>query len=127
MEETRRELYWVASARDDLRALPEDVKDLMGQALLDAQYGDKHPRAKPLQGFGGAGVLEIVDDYDGDTYRAVYTVRLRSGVYVLHVFQKKATRGISMPKPEMERIRARLRMAEEQDRERMTRPSEERR
>lgn len=126
MEETRRELYWVASARDDLRALPEDVKDVMGQALLDAQYGDKHPSAKPLRGFGSAGILEIVDDDDGDTYRAVYTVRLRSGVYVLHVFQKKSTHGISTPKPEMERIRARLRMAEGQDRERMKRQGEER-
>jgi phage-related protein len=110
MVDERRELYWIASARDDLRALPEDVKDVIGQALLDAQYGDKHPKAKPLQGFGGAGVLEIVEDFDDDTYRAVYTVKLRSGVYVLHVFQKKSTRGIRTPKHEVDRIKARLRM-----------------
>jgi phage-related protein len=111
----RRDLYWIASAREDLRALPDDVKDVIGQALLDAQYGDKHPEAKPLQGFGGAGVLEIVEDFDGDTYRAVYTVKLRSGVYVLHVFQKKATRGIRTPKHEIDLIKTRLRIAEAQD------------
>ncbi len=85
----------------------------MGRALLDAQFGDKHPSAKPLQGFGGAGVLEIVDDSAGGTYRTVYTVRFKSAVYVLHAFQKKATHGIATPKHEMDLVRERYRAAEE--------------
>ncbi len=121
MTDQRRNLYWIASAKRDVRAFPEDVQDVIGQALLDAQYGDKHPKAKPLQGFGGAGVLEIVDDFDGDTYRAVYTVRLRSGVYVLHVFQKKATRGVKTPQHETDLIAARLRLAETEDARRIGR------
>lgn len=115
MIKARRDLYWIASAKRDLRSFPEDVQDLMGQALLDTQYGDKHPKAKPLAGFGSAGVLEIVDDFDGDTYRAVYTVRLRSGIYVLHAFQKKSTRGVKTPQYEIEQIKARLRQAEAED------------
>ena len=82
----RRPLIPIASALADLRKFPADVQDIMGQALLDAQYGDTHPDAKPLRGFGGTAVMEIVDDFDGDTYRAVYTVRLASGVYLLHAF-----------------------------------------
>src|SRR5262249_12957655 len=99
----------------DLRTFPDEVKRTIGFALYVAQMGDKHPDAKPLRGFGGAGVLEVVDDFAGDTYRAVYTVRLRSAVYVLHAFQKKAKRGIATPKQEMELIRARLRRAQERD------------
>ncbi|HEY8292957.1 MAG TPA: type II toxin-antitoxin system RelE/ParE family toxin, partial [Thermomicrobiales bacterium] len=121
----RRVLYWIASARKDLRTFPEDVQDVIGQALLDAQYGDKHPKAKPLQGFGGAGVLEVVDDFDGDTYRAVYTVRLRSGVYVLHTFQKKSTRGIRTPQHEADLIAARLRQAIAEDIQRMQKQGSE--
>jgi phage-related protein len=119
MREARRAVYWIASSREDLRAFPEDVKDVMGQALLAAQEGRKHPDAKPLHGFGGAGVLEIIDDFDGDTYRTVYTVRLRSGIYVLHAFQKKSKRGRKTPEHEIDLIRRRLRAAEEQDAERM--------
>ncbi len=91
----------------------------MGQALLAAQEGRKHPDAKPLRGFGGAGVLEIIDDFDGDTYRTVYTVRLRSGIYVLHAFQKKSKHGSKTPAYEMDLIRRRLHAAEEEDAERM--------
>jgi phage-related protein len=120
MSEERRDLYWIASAKRDLMTFPEDVIDIVGQALLDAQYGDKHPKAKPMQSFGGAGVLEIVDDYDGDTYRAVYTVRLRTGVYVLHAFQKKSTRGVKTTQRDKELIKARLRQAEEEDARRVT-------
>jgi phage-related protein len=87
----------------------------MGFALYLAQMGGKHPDAKPLRGFGGAGVLEVVDDFAGDTYRAVYTVRLSTAVYVLHAFQKKSKRGIATPKQDMELIRARLRRAQEHD------------
>ncbi|MEW5926157.1 MAG: type II toxin-antitoxin system RelE/ParE family toxin [Gemmatimonadota bacterium] len=106
-------LFWIGSSRKDLRAFPAEVQDVMGRALLDAQFGDKHPDAKPLHGFGGAGVLEVVDDFAGDTYRTVYTVRFEHAVYVLHAFQKKATRGISTPKREIDLVRARYRAAEE--------------
>ncbi len=83
----------------------------MGFALDLAQRGGKHCDAKPLRGFGGAGVLEIVDDFDGDTYRAIYTVKFRGAVYVLHAFQKKAKRGIATPRHEIELIQVRLRAA----------------
>lgn len=119
MNSPRRPLYWVGSAKGDLKLFPAEVQDEMGTALLDAQYGDKHPAAKPLKGFGGAGVLEVADDYDGDTYRAIYTVRLQSGVYVLHAFQKKSRRGIATDPRDIELVRRRLRMAEEQDARRL--------
>ena len=79
-----------------------------------AQIGGKHSAAKPLQGFGGAGVLEIVEDYAGDTYRAVYTVQFAAAVYVLHAFQKRSKRGIATPRQELEKVRTRLRQAEEE-------------
>lgn len=93
---------------------PEDVKDGIGYALYIAQRGGKHADAKALRGFGGAGILEIVEDHAGDTYRAVYTVRLAGRIYVLHVFQKKSKTGIKTPKPEIELIRSRLKRAEEE-------------
>ncbi len=86
---------------------------VVGYALYVAQMAGKHPQAKPLRGFGGAGVLEVVEDYAGDTYRAVYTVRLATAVYVLHAFQKKSKRGTETPRQEIELIRARLRRAED--------------
>lgn len=113
---TAKPLFWVGSSRKDLKSFPGEVQDVMGRALLDAQFGDKHPDAKPLRGFGGAGVLEVVDSYAGDTYRTVYTVRFESAVYVLHAFQKKATRGIATPKHEIDLVRARYRAAEEHHR-----------
>ena len=85
----------------------------MGFALYEAQCGLKPTAAKPLKGFGGAGVLEVVSDYQSDTYRAVYTVRLEDRVYVLHAFQKKSKKGIATPKAEIELIKRRLRQAEE--------------
>src|SRR5664280_1880972 len=98
---------WVGSALDDLRAFPEEVQDAFGFALFQAQEG-KHPTtAKPLRGFG-SGVLELVDDFDGDTYRAIYTVRFQSAVYVLHAFQKKAPRRIKTAQRDLDLIRARL-------------------
>jgi phage-related protein len=106
-------LFFIGSSRDDLRALPSDVKDVFGFALYLAQAGQRHVRAKPLRGFGGAGVLEIMDRDGSGTYRAVYTVRLASAVYVLHVFQKKSRRGIATPRQEIDLVRARLREAEE--------------
>jgi phage-related protein len=105
--------FFVGSSRDDLRALPDDVKDVFGYALYLAQTGEMHVRAKPLSGFGGAGVLEVVDHDKAGTYRAVYTVGLAGAVYVLHVFQKKSRRGIATPPREIDLVRARLRQAEE--------------
>jgi phage-related protein len=104
---------WIGSSLEDLREFPEEVRRSMGYALYMAQMGEKHPDAKPLKGFGGAGVLEAVDDFAGDTYRAVYTVRLSDAVYVLHAFQKKAKRRIATPKRDLEIIRSHLRRAEE--------------
>ena len=93
--------------------MPEDVQDVFGKALFVAQLGSKDDAAKPLKGFTGAGVLEVVEDHDGDTYRAVYTVRFADVVYVLHVFQKKSKKGIATPKEEIAKIKIRLMMAEE--------------
>jgi len=88
----------------------------MAYALLLAENGEKHPDAKPLHGFGGAGVVEMVDDWDGSTYRAVYTVKFESAVYVLHAFQKKSHKGIATPKSDLDLIKIRLKQAEEADR-----------
>jgi phage-related protein len=88
------------------------VREAVGYALYLAQAGDKHPDAKPLRGFGGAGVLEVVTVHQGDTYRAVYTVRLARAVYVLHASQKKSKHGIATPLADMQLIRDRLRAAE---------------
>jgi phage-related protein len=109
----RKPVEWIGSARSDLRKFPQDVRRVMGQALDDAQLGDEHPAAKALKGFGGRGVLEIVDDFDGDTYRAVYTVKFFGVVYVLHAFQKKSKKGIATPQREIDLIKARLKRAEE--------------
>jgi phage-related protein len=103
---------WMGDSRDNLRAFPEEVKDVMGFALRQAQQGGKHPCAKPLKGFKGAGVLEVVENHDGDTFRAVYTVRIKDKVYVLHVFQKKSKKGIQTPQKEMDVIKVRLKRAE---------------
>jgi phage-related protein len=107
-----RPVRWVGGSRRDLRALPKSVRQKVGFALYFAQHGEKHESAKPLKAFGDAGVLEVVEDYDRGTYRAVYTVRFSEAVYVvLHVFQKKAKRGIATPTRDLELIRARLQEA----------------
>jgi phage-related protein len=108
----RKPLDFIGSSRADLRRFPKEVRIVMGTALNSAQLGGKHPAAKPLSGFGGAGVLEIVDDFDGETYRAVYTVKFANIVYVLHAFQKKSRKGIETPKNEIDLIRRRYRSAE---------------
>lgn len=105
-------LIWVGSSLEDLRSFPDAVRRVMGYALYLAQIGDKHPDAKPLKGFRGAGVLEVVGDVAGATYRVVYTVTFRNAVYVLHAFQKKAKRGIATPLQDLELVRARLRRAQ---------------
>jgi phage-related protein len=109
-----RPVVWIGSAKDDLVAFPQEVVGAIGYALYEAQKGNKHPSAKPLRGFGGAGVLEVVEDHDGNTYRAVYTVRLAGRVYVLHVFQKKSKSGVETPKAVIDLVKARLKRAEEQ-------------
>jgi phage-related protein len=109
-------VVWIGSAKADLSSFPEEVKDSIGFALYVAQQGGKHSDAKPLKGFAGAGVLEIVEDHDGDTYRVVYAVRLPGRVYVLHSFQKKSKSGIATPKAEVNLIKTRLKRAEEEHR-----------
>jgi phage-related protein len=104
---------WVGSSKEDVSNFPEDVRRRMGGALWEAQIGLKAPYAKPLKGFGGAGVLEIVDDFEGDTFRAIYTVRFAKIIYVLHAFQKKSKRGGATPKAEMDLIDQRLKRARE--------------
>ena len=107
----RKPIKWVASAKRDLDAMPEDVKDVFGHAIDLAQAGGKHLDAKPLSGFGSAGVLEVVEDFRGGTYRAVYTVKFAGWVYVLLCFQKKSKNGIKTPKEDLELIDARLKAA----------------
>jgi phage-related protein len=105
-------LFWIGTSRKDLKAMASDVQDTFGFALHLAQIGRKHDQAKPLKGFGSAGVLEVVEDWAGNTYRAVYTVRFGNAIYVLHCFQKKSTRGIATAKPDIDVIRERLKAAE---------------
>lgn len=104
---------WIGSSKEDLSAFPVEVKGRVGQALWKAQTGSKASFAKPLRGFGGAGVLEVVDDFDGEAYRAVYTVSFADVVYVLHAFHKKSRKGIETPKSEVDLIKARLIRARE--------------
>lgn len=106
-----RPLLWVGSSKKDLLELPVSVRRFFGHALDFAQRGEQHGAAKVLKGFGGAGVLEVVEDDADGTYRAVYTVRFREAVFVLHVFQKKSKRGIGTPQSDMEVIRQRLKVA----------------
>lgn len=107
-------IEWVSSSLDDLRAFPEMVRAEVGFALFLAQLGRKHVSAKPLKGFGGASVLEVIENHDGDTYRAVYTVRFEEAVYVLHCFQKKSKSGIATPKQDVDLIRRRHWIAEQE-------------
>lgn len=116
-KKTEKKLLWVENSRKNLLSFPEDVKDFIGYALYHAQQGTKHPAAKPFKGFKGAGVLEIVDDYDGDTYRAVYTVKFKEKVYVLHAFQKKSKSGIKTPQKDIDLIQARYKQVEAKEKE----------
>ena len=102
---------WVGSSKADLKRFPDPVQHRMGFAIYRAQLGRRHRDAKPLKGFG-ASVLEVVSRHDGDTFRAVYTVRFETAVYVLHAFQKKARRGIATPRRELDLVRRRLQAAE---------------
>jgi phage-related protein len=106
-------VVWVGSSRKDLRAFPDPVQRTVGYALYVAQRGGKHRDTKVLRGFAGSGVLEVVADFRGDTFRAVYTVRFAGRVYVLHAFQKKSKRGRETPRLDIELIAQRLREAEQ--------------
>jgi len=112
-EDQPKPVRWISSTKEDLSSFPKEVRWRVGGALWQAQIGRKAPYAKPLKGFGDAGVLEILDDFDGDTFRAVYTVRFAKAVYVLHAFQKKSKRGIATPKAELDLINQRLKRARE--------------
>lgn len=104
-------LHWVASSKKDYLSFPLEVQSEMGYALGLAQFGAKHPKAKPWKG-AGSGVFEVVEDYYGDAYRAVYTVRFADSVYVLHAFQKKSKTGIKTALGDVELIAERLRRAQ---------------
>jgi phage-related protein len=112
MASEEKPLQWIGSSKKDLLGLPLGVRKFFGHALDFAQHGDKHESAKVLKGFGGAGVLELVEDDRDGTYRAVYTVKFDEAVFVLHCFSKKSKRGIETPKEDMDTIRARLKLAE---------------
>jgi phage-related protein len=108
----RKHLVWVGSCRKDHQAFPPPVQHVVGYALHIAQIRGRHPTAKTLKGLQGTGVVEIIEDYDGDTFRLVYTVRLKERIYALHAFQKKSRLGISTPKKELDLSERRLREAE---------------
>lgn len=112
--QTIKPVTWVGDSKEELSACHTDVRDAVGQALFEAQKGARHRDAKPLSGYGDAGVLEIVVDRDGDTYRAVYTVRWPERIYVLHVFKKKSKSGRKTPRAEINLIDARLKRVREQ-------------
>ena len=109
----RKPVVWVSSARKNIQAMPSLIRREFGVALDEAQEGRKPLNAKPLRGFKGASVVEIVESFDSDAYRAVYTVRFEEAIYVLHVFQKKSRRGIETSSRDLELIRTRLQQAEE--------------
>jgi phage-related protein len=115
---TLKPIRWVGSSRRDVKSFPADVRSDIGYALYAAQNGETDPSAKPMKGFGGANVMEIVAPFSGDTWRAVYTVRFQDAVYVLHAFQKKSKSGRATPKKELELIQQRLAAAERDYKER---------
>jgi phage-related protein len=111
--ETLKPLVWVRSSKDDLKRFPRTAQSHLGFALKVAQSGGKHHGAKPMKGFGGAGVIEIVEDYDGNAYRVVYTVKFVEAIYVLHAFQKKSKSGIATTKRDLDLIEERFKRAKE--------------
>ncbi|MDM8542767.1 type II toxin-antitoxin system RelE/ParE family toxin [Desulfococcaceae bacterium HSG9] len=111
MIQKKNKLIWIGNSLRDLKAFPKAVRERFGYALYIAESGGKHNHAKPLKGFKGSGVLEIVENFDKGTYRSVYTVKFKKYVYVLHCFEKKSKKGIAPPKPDIEMIRVRLKIA----------------
>ena len=118
MDEALKPVRWIGTSLRDLRSFPRAVRINIGHALFTAQEGKTDPAAKPLKGFGGASVLEIVASHHGNAWRAVYTVRFQDAIYVLHVFQKKSTKGIATPTREIDLIKQRLAEAARDYRER---------
>ena len=108
MTKSEKSVTWMGSALKDLRSFPDEVKQVFGVAIYFAQRGGKHPQAKPMKGYKGGGVLEIVEDYDRNTYRCIYTVRFSNKIYILHAFQKKSKKGIATPQPDLDVINRRL-------------------
>jgi phage-related protein len=106
-------VFWIGSSRRDLQAMPQQVRSDIGQALYTAQQGMTDPSAKPLKGFGGTRVMEIVERYQTDAYRAVYTAHFEMAIYVLHVFQKKSKAGIATPKQHIDLVKKRFAEARE--------------
>lgn len=107
----RKPVHFLGDSKAAISGFPVDVKEVIGYAIHEAQIGDKSPIARPMKGFDGSSVIEICDDYDGDTYRAMYTAKLAGVVYVLHAFQKKSKKGIQTPKPDIDLIKQRLKAA----------------
>jgi len=118
MQQTPKPVIWIGSSRRDLKGFPKQVRFDIGQALYAAQLGETDPAAKPLKGFGGAKVMEIIDRHNTNTYRAVYTAQFADVIYVLHAFQKKSKRGIATPQKDIELIRRRLAEAQRLNRQR---------
>ena len=112
MDKSLKSVVWLGSTRKSVQNFPLPVRQNVGFGIYQAQLGGKYINAKPLKGFGGASVLEIVENYDGDTYRAVYTVKFEEIVYILHAFQKKSKKGIQTPKQDLDLIKKRLKEAE---------------
>jgi phage-related protein len=106
-------VHFTGSARKDLKDFPEDARRDVGFALHQAQLGGKSFYAVPMVGFGSAKVLEVVIDDDGETYRTVYTVKLKHAIYVLHAYHKKSKRGIKTPQADINLIKSRLKLAED--------------
>jgi phage-related protein len=104
-------LRFVGSSKEDLSSMPDDVRQDFGYHLFKAQSGEFPATAKPLKGFGSASVIELRENWHGDTFRAVYTVQFKDCIYVLHCFKKKSSSGISTPKPDIELIKQRLKIA----------------
>jgi phage-related protein len=108
MSKSAKEVIWMGGSLKDLRAFPDEVRQVFGTAIYYAQLGGKHPQAMTMKGYKGAGVLEVVEDHLGDTYRCMYTVRYAGKIYVLHVFQKKSKKGVATPQPEIDLVNSRL-------------------
>lgn len=106
-------VHFIGNTRATLRGFPDKVKERIGYALFEAQLGGKAANVKPMKGFKGGSVLEVIEDFDRDTFRAVYTVKFANAVYVLHVFPKKSKKGIATPKKDIDLITSRLKLAEE--------------
>jgi phage-related protein len=122
----RKQCKFVGSSLKDLQSMPEDVKDVFGAAILDAQYGDTPADARPFGEGVSRDVMKLVEDHDGDTYRVAYTIAFERCVYVLHAFQKKSKSGIATPRPDINVVKQRLKLAREHYKKHFKEPPENR-